>query len=392
MSLGLEQAGFIPLLFNELNHSAATTYWENVKNRFNPIYIKDVKELSLTKIKQLRKGWKKKGIQDIDLVVGGPPCWGYSKIGIRRTFDTDKINIGTNHLYKDMADTISNIKPKIFLFENVRGLLTARWTKNGKIGEIWEDVQSTFNSIEGYSVQTELIHCYDYGVPQNRPRIIMVGIRDSLGWVDSLDKPCFGRLPNRLLNPIPTIEDTIGDLIDENYEDKLISRKYPKSCGKSEIQRELRKGSNGRPLRKGALVQNHKYSDHSQKIVDKFKYMIENDGEIPDNMKTKKFAQKVLPRKWLNGKPNITVTSLPDDYVHYSQPRSLTVREWARLQTFPDNFIFHGPRTTGGRRRAGEPGNIFKTRDIPQYTQIGNAVPVKMAKEFGRHFISIIDG
>jgi DNA (cytosine-5)-methyltransferase 1 len=72
-------------------------------------------------------------------------------------------------------------------------------------------------------------------------------------------------------------------------------------------------------------------------------------------------------------------------------PRSLTVREWARLQTFPDNFTFHGPRTTGGRRRAGEPENNFETRDIPQYTQIGNAVPVRMAKEIGKHFIEIIN-
>jgi len=389
MSLGLEQAGFIPLLFNEINDSAATTYFNNVKDRFEPIYIKDVKELSKNNIEELKSKWNSDG-KNVDLVVGGPPCWGYSNIGIRRTFDTERVNIGSNHLYNYMADIISNIKPKIFLFENVRGLLNARWTKDGDKGEIWKDVQYAFKSIEGYSVKAELIHCYDYGVPQNRPRIIMVGIRDDLGWVDSLDKPCHGRLPNKLKGPIPTIEDAIGDLIDENYKEGLITRKYPKSCGSSEIQRELRKGSNGKPLRKGALVQNHKYSNHSQEIVDKFKYMIENDGEIPENMKTKKFAQKVLRPIWLNGKPNITVTSLPDDFVHFSQPRSLTVRECARLQTFPDNFVFHGLRTTGGRRRAGDHSNNYENRDIPQYTQIGNAVPVRMAREFGKHFMKIL--
>ena len=109
------------------------------------------------------------------------------------------------------------------------------------------------------------------------------------------------------------------------------------------------------------------------------------------HMKTKKFNQRVLPRKWLNGTPNITVTSLPDDYVHYEQPRSITVREWARLQTFPDYFEFCGPRTTGGRRRAGEPSNNFEGREIPQYTQIGNAVPVLMARKFGEHFMSILE-
>ena len=98
-----------------------------------------------------------------------------------------------------------------------------------------------------------------------------------------------------------------------------------------------------------------------------------------------------MPDSWKNGKPNITVTSLPDDYVHYCQPRSLTVREWARLQTFPDSFVFYGPRTTGGRRRAGEPQDMFEKREIPQYTQIGNAVPVKMAFKFGQHFKRILN-
>ena len=138
-------------------------------------------------------------------------------------------------------------------------------------------------------------------------------------------------------------------------------------------------------------VYNHEYSKHSPRIIEKFKYMQDNDGRIPEQMKTKKFAQKVLRKNWPNGKPNITITSLPDDYIHFSQPRSLSVRECARLQTFPDNFVFYGPRTTGGRRRAGEPENNFETRDIPQYTQIGNAIPVLMAKKFGKHFKDIIN-
>jgi len=111
--------------------------------------------------------------------------------------------------------------------------------------------------------------------------------------------------------------------------------------------------------------------------------MLDNDGVIQAKYKTKKFAQRLLTRKW-NGKgPNITATSLPDDYVHFSQPRTLTVREWARLQMFPDWYIFKGKRHTGGIRRAGNPQKGIFDREVPKYTQIGNAVPVELARRVG---------
>ena len=93
-----------------------------------------------------------KVLKDVDLIAGGPPCWGYSRIAHRRTFDTDKKNIGTNHLYNYMASVIKFVNPKMFLFENVHGLLSSRWTKNGEKGEIWKDVQTVFSNIEGYSI------------------------------------------------------------------------------------------------------------------------------------------------------------------------------------------------------------------------------------------------
>jgi DNA (cytosine-5)-methyltransferase 1 len=389
LSVGLEQAGMIPLLFNEINHYPRKSYENYINKRFNPKFIPDVKELTSDLLQSLKSEWKLNGITDIDLIAGGPPCWGYSKIGHRRTFDTDKKNIGTNHLYNYMASVIENVKPKMFLFENVSGLLSSKWTKNGESGEIWKDIMTTFQNIDGYSIASELIHCYDYGVPQNRPRIIMVGIRKDLGWQDVDDKPCKGMLPDKINKSVPTIYDMISDLVDPKYRNTLKTSKYP-SPPKTNIQKELRT-VNGKVLRKGMPLYNHEYSNHSERIIEKFDYMQNNNGRIPEKLKTKKFAQKVLSEKWPNGKPNITITSLPDDYVHFSQPRSLSVRECARLQTFPDDFIFYGPRTTGGRRRAGEPENNFETRDIPQYTQIGNAIPVLMAKKFGLHFKEIID-
>ena len=86
----------------------------------------------------------------------------------------------------------------------------------------------------------------------------------------------------------------------------------------------------------------------------------------------------------------ISATSLPDDYIHFSQPRILTVREWARLQFFPDWYEFKGKRTTGGIRRAGNPTRGIFDREVPKYTQIGNAVPVCLAQAIANHFKSII--
>ena len=119
--------------------------------------------------------------------------------------------------------------------------------------------------------------------------------------------------------------------------------------------------------------------------------MLSNNGIIPPHLKTKKFSQRVLKARWGNSKPNITATSLPDDYVHFSQPRTLTVREWARLQMFPDWYQFCGKRTTGGIRRAGNPLEGIFDRELPKYTQIGNAVPVSLAEAVAKHFKIILD-
>ena len=111
----------------------------------------------------------------------------------------------------------------------------------------------------------------------------------------------------------------------------------------------MRTMPNGEVLSKGARLTEHDYGKHAPHILAKFEHMLRNDGQIPVAMQTKKFAQRVIPERWGPGGPNITATSLADDYVHFSQPRVPTVREWARIQTFPDWYQFAGKRTTGGR-------------------------------------------
>ncbi|GAT34056.1 DNA (cytosine-5)-methyltransferase 1 [Terrimicrobium sacchariphilum] len=402
LSLGLEESGFKPLLFSELNHSAAETY---IANRVGQGIIPygDIYQLTDENLEMLQVNWKYLGINEIDLVCGGPPCQGYSGIGHRRTFKLDKKDIPSNHLYQEMARVIRCVRPRAFLFENVRGLLTSKWSASGKNGEVFKAVLEEFKSIPDYCIRWQLVHAKDYGVPQNRPRVLMVGIRRDL--VEprfqtrlfdepvTIDRPTAvkdGFLPAPS-GTAPTLVELLSDLEDPGYLSKRATEFYVNNP-KNALQRSLRTKPDGTLLAKGDELTEQEYSEHADYIREKFAYMIANNGEIPEKYKTKKFAQRVFPREWTVSGPNITATSLPEDYVHYSQPRGPTVREWARIQTFPDWYIFRGPRTTGGRRRAGDPDAGIWDRDVPRYTQIGNAVPVQLAQKVGAHLAGILRG
>ena len=394
LSLGLEQAGFHPVYVNELNTDALNTYLIN-RSEYKHLSLKefhsnDIKELSGSKkkLEELSKNLKskfniKKG--DLSLVVGGPPCQGYSGIGHRRSYKVDKEKIPSNYLYKEMYKVIEHFNPKAFVFENVRGLLSARWTKNGVKGEIFKDVLKQFSKLKNYNYDYSLVQSKDYGVPQNRPRVLVIGIRKDIK--SKINKEDL--FPNKDKS-YPHLEELFSDLIDKNYNKDFVTNSYL-SDPKTKIQRTLRTRKNKNSfLSKGDKLTDQEYSNHSPNIVKKFKSMLDNDGVIKDKFKTKKFAQRLLNKRW-NGKgPNITATSLPDDYVHYSQPRSLTVREWARLQMFPDWYQFKGKRTTGGLRRAGNPQKGIFDREVPKYTQIGNAVPVELAKRIGLNLSKIL--
>lgn len=402
LSLGLENSGFNPLFVNELNKDALETYLINRDSLFPLLRSKyksqDIKEVIKNELffddflSELKKDYKRNFQKDsIDLVVGGPPCQGYSGLGIRRSYSVDKKQLPSNHLYQDMAFFIYKVRPKAFVFENVEGLLSARWTKDGEKGEIFKDVLSTFKNIPNYQVKYKLVHAKDYGVPQNRPRVLIIGFRSDIysTKIDSEDAIECGFLPPPSETP-PNLIDVLDDLIDINFEYGGKTLKYPRPA-RSLFQKEMRTRFDGVTLKKGDLLTEHEYSNHSKNIQLKFQAMIKNNGQIPKKFQTKKFAQRLLPMQWSEKGPTITATSLPDDFVHYSQARTPTVREWARLQTFPDWYKFSGKRTTGGIRRAGNPRENVFDREVPKYTQIGNAVPVKLAKAIGQHIANIIE-
>ena len=404
LSLGLEEAGFTPVLVNELNADAMQTYLVNRLDDFPWLgknNIANIKDLVLQPghLETFAKNIKRDLDLDIcngdlDLVCGGPPCQGYSGIGIRRSYSVEKQQLPSNYLYQDMAFVISRLRPKIFLFENVRGLLSARWTHDGKKGEIFEDVLATFKAIGAYHVCFKLVHAKNYGVPQNRPRVLIVGLRrdvfpDFAGH-DGEDAVKAGFLP-KPTGGYPTIPELLGDLLDPSYRPGGETPHY--LCDpQNGFQKSLRTRRDGTIMAAGEPLAEMEYSNHSDFITRKFTAMISSGGIIPDEFKTKKFAQKVLPLQWGKDGPTITACSAPDDYVHYCQPRTLTVREWARLQMFPDWYRFIGKRTTGGIRRAGNPREGIFDRELPKYTQIGNAVPVGLAYNVGKHLIKLLEG
>lgn len=438
LSLGFENSGFTPVFVNELNDDARATYLANRHHslggmRFaenEALHCRDAQELGGGRLRKLEadlaalpelryskervRTWSAGGGSNIDVLAGGPPCQGFSGIGIRRSYDVDKKELPSNQLYEQMAHIIEELRPRIFLFENVRGLLHAKWTKLG--GEpIFPDVFRRFRSIPGYEVRWSLVHAKDYGVPQNRPRVLVVGIRKDIFETSSFLKPATfigadierkgdaveaGFLPTPRVNSFPHLKELLEDLVDPDVDALLRSGRYPP--GKLEtltypspkpltgIQRRLRAKPSWMRGKKLVLTE-QEYSRHNRRVVEKFIAMQANNGVIPEEFKTKKFAQKLLPASWGNGEPTITATSLPDDYVHFSQPRILTVREWARLQLFPDWYQFCGKRTTGGLRRAGNPREGVFDREVPKYTQIGNAVPVGLAEAVSSHFRRILE-
>lgn len=403
--LGLEQAGFEAAYVNELHPDALSTYLLNHRGK-----LVDRKERHSNDISDVtRKPGELEALAsslraehgEIALVTGGPPCQGFSGIGHRRTFGLSKTEIPSNHLYRDMAAVIEAIQPKAFIFENVRGLLSARWSPEGEKGEIWQDVQRAFKTIRftrngvsvGYEVRSQLVFAQDYGVPQNRPRVLLVGIRSDLTPTlpSGAGTVAGGFLPTPIGVRPPDPIDILSDLVDPHWQSKWETTEYLVDP-ETDHQLKMRTLPDGTVLRAGAVLQEQQYSRHSQLVMARFRHLIEHGRDhLPGELQTKKFNQRVIPRTWGPAGPKITATSLPDDYVHYEQPRTPTVREMARLQGFPDWYEFAGKRTTGGRRRAGDPSIGDWTRELPKYTQIGNAVPVALAKAVGEHLIEILD-
>jgi DNA (cytosine-5)-methyltransferase 1 len=389
MSEGFIQAGFKIPNATDYSKEAAETYVNRHKQLGQSInyFNGDIRELLNSKsvFSEFLSNIK------FDVIVGGPPCQGFSMSGKRAEDDH------RNLLFLEFLKAIKIVKPNYFVMENVEGLLSYRF-KNviGLDGEIYQDVVVSEVIIKeaykiGYHVEYKILNAKDYGVPQHRPRVIFLGHRiiklKNNKYRNLVVPPKFPKEQHKIV----TVEDAISDLnFLKNGENK---NRYDNRFGnKSSYQKSLKNGLtptvNGNMLSFDKIY-NHQASKHNDKTVSRFKILKpgETIGELlnrlPEEIRivysTKKYRCTKLHHKAVSP----TVLTLPDDIVHYdpNNPRILTVRELARLQSFDDSFIFLGKRTTGGDRRKYE---------TPQYTQVGNAVPPLFARAIANEIMNAL--
>jgi len=272
---------------------------------------------------------EKTGLKKVDVIIGGPPCQGFSIAG-KRIVDDER-----NKLYKSFVSFVDFYKPQAFLMENVPNIVSM-----GK-GIVKDNIIKDFESI-GYKVVYQVLLASEFGVPQNRRRAFFIGLKSG----DEFSFPTSVSLNGNRVSSY----DAISDLPDLSIPD---GSKYFDSP-KSEYQMKSRQNSKG--------IHNHELTNHSEKTVDIIS-LVPDGGNYKDlPIEFQKTRNVNIAWTRLNSKkPSFTIDTGHRHHFHYEFNRVPTVRESARIQSFPDNFIFKGSKTS-------------------QYKQVGNAVPPMLAK------------
>jgi len=374
LSTGLHMAGWRGLFAVERNPDAFLTLKTNLidaRNHFDwPSWLEkknwDIKEILLRKKQDLSKLRK-----TVDLIVGGPPCQGFSTAGRRREGDE------RNNLIHSYLDFIELVQPRVIMFENVRGF-TMKFTANSEAGANYSQLVIQKLKDLGYKdAQGKLIDTSEYGIPQRRHRFIVIATREDLA--DNifleLEDTKLRFLASKGIPRTNSARSALSDL--EQHHGKVAC---PDTAGfhsgivgrsSTGLQKYLRKGLSQ------FVSDSHRFVNHTSEVKAVFRKLLKSAprnrciaGTEREKFGLKKRSVTVLAP----GEPSPTITTIPDDFVHYKEPRVMTVRECARLQTFPDWFVFKGPYTTGGKQRV---------QQTPRYTQVGNAVPPLFAQQVG---------
>lgn len=322
----------------------------------------------------------------IQLISGGPPCQGFSSVGRREASDL------RNKLFRAHVKVVEIIGPDVVLLENVPGIQVdfVDHDERGNVSKkrnFAEKIQAALRKI-GYVTQQSVIRAADYGVPQLRPRWIMVGFRNDR--FPGGQAPDFFKILQEtretflMRHGLPvdrcvTVAEAISDMrVRLNGLTECTDSESPPGYHEIAYQKpqsEYQKLMHG--FLNGHAVNSLRVPNHRPETVNKFKKILATcrrgvslSREDRERLGIRKFATTPLAFDM----PSFTITTAPDDLLHYEEPRIHTVREFARLQSFPDWFEFRGKYTSGGRQRR---------RDCPRYTQVGNAVPPLFAMAMG---------
>ncbi len=336
LSFGFEEAGYQVLYGIDNWEDALKTF--KLNHPGSETILADLMHESVEEI--VKKNRIKVG--DIDVIVGGPPCQGFSISGKRNPHDP------RNKLYVSFIAFLKVLKPKAFVMENVPNLVSMQ---NGNIKDtILSDLKQA-----GYSVSYKILKASDYGVPQNRRRVFFVGIRN--GKEFEFPEPTFG-IEGR---PHITASEAISDLPEQTVTDGEPYSVAPRS----EFQNEIRKGSRS--------LHNHEIIEHSSKTKEIIAMV--PDGGNYKNLPKRLWSTRKVNIAWTrlsSKKPSYTIDTGHNHIFHYKFNRVPTARESARIQSFPDSFVFLGKNKASHLK------------------QVGNAVPPKLAVAVAKKLVQYL--
>jgi len=376
ISLGLHQAGLKGMFAIEKNPDAFHTLKHNLIDTRTHFQWPDWLSLKNWNIDRLLKTRVDKLTElrgQVDLVVGGPPCQGFSVVGERRASDQ------RNKLIHSYLDFIEIIQPRAIMFENVRGFTIKFSNSRNHIKVAYSEILLQKLLDLGYKdARGEMVDMSKYGVPQRRQRFVVIATREGLAndIFFQLEVGCEKFLTSKGLMLNNSASAALSDLERKHGVTSCPdSKRFMSgivSSSPNTLQRHLRLANNTT-----YIPDSHRFVNHTSEVEKVFERLLEM---APRNKRIWGDARNIYGIKKRNvtvldpNEPSLTITTIPDDFIHYSEPRVMTVRECARLQTFPDWFEFKGPYTTGGERRV---------KQTPRYTQVGNAVPPLFAEQLG---------
>ena len=324
--------------------------------------------------------------KEIDVILGGPPCQGFSICNKNNGDPKDP----RNSLFEEFIRLGKLLSPKVMIMENVPNLVKAKTSSKELVLDI---IKRELAGLD-YFVYSQILEAVDYGVPQIRKRLCVIASKVELEkpFPDPTHALDTDDLVTNGLSKTPNLWDAISDLPDIEAREGAEEMDYTHSP-KNELQKLLRNGSK--------VLHNHLAMKHSKRIVERFKAMEcgQSGSDVPDHLKPIKrnsngvISDKVYDQNNRRMHPDRTCHTIPAsfyaNFVHPFKHRNFTAREGARLQTFPDTYIFKGKPTVVSHKLLAREGRTDE-KYLCQYNQIGNAVPPLLAKAIAQNILNQI--